>query len=580
MLYCFAFEGTFAAGEAVNSKGAFGAGRPICEQHMITKPVVQSLDQVADAQVRWRELRLFHLYRLFVGSAFIGLLLSNYRPRSSNFSHDSVFIVAIIYLLTATAGWLYVRLVQRGLLLQTSLAVAIDLAFGTLVLFAFGGLTGGTGALLLVTVAMAALMLPGRLALLAAALATMAVLGEAAYATLALAASDRTPLQAGFFSAGFFITAALFYWLARETRESQEQAAASDSDRANLTQLNELIIQRMRTGILVVDQEERISRRNESAWYLLGMPDPKVAHLGEVSRELLRRLRYWMTHNQHDNNPVHLADGVPAVVPRFARMGPEADSPVLVFLEDESMVSRRAEELTLTSLGRLAASIAHEVRNPLAAIHHAAQLLQESPELPDTDQRLVEIIVSHCARMNGIVENVLQLSRRERARPETLRLGQWLEEFVLDFKQAHPLGEDSIKVVIDAPKAQALADPSQLSQALWNLIRNALRYGRDMDQAADITLRVRQLAGTDKVLVEVIDRGPGIPPKVQSRLFEPFFTTHADGNGLGLYLVKQLVQANQGEVDYATVPGGGSCFRIALMAPQRLANKAAVAARA
>ncbi len=243
------------------------------------------------------------------------------------------------------------------------------------------------------------------------------------------------------------------------------------------------------------------------------------------------------------------------------------------------MVSRRAEELTLTSLGRLAASSAHEVRNPLAAIHHAAQLLQESPDLPETDQRLVEIIVSHCGRMNGIVENVLQLSRRERARPETLRIGQWLEAFVMDFKQAHPLGEDTLRVVVDAPKANALVDPSQLSQALWNLIRNALRYGRDMDRPAEITLRAAQSTDLEKVIVEVIDRGPGIPPKVQTRLFEPFFTTHADGNGLGLYLVKQLVQANQGEVDYTTVPGGGSCFRITLMTPQRVLPKVASSSR-
>ncbi|MCB1641569.1 MAG: ATP-binding protein, partial [Xanthomonadales bacterium] len=326
--------------------------------------------------------------------------------------------------------------------------------------------------------------------------------------------------------------------------------------------------QRMRTGILVVDDEERVARRNESAWYLLGMPDPKVAHVREISPDLHRRLRYWQSTGLHDNQPVHLSQGVPAVVPRFARMGPEEDSPTLVFLEDESMVSRRAEELTLASLGRLAASIAHEVRNPLAAIHHAAQLLEESPDLPPTDARLVEIINNHCVRMNGIVENVLQLSRRERAQPENLRLAPWLEEFVLEFKHTHPPGQDDIRVVLDKPHAQALVDPSHLNQVLWNLLRNALRYGRDMDRPAEIKLRLSQNDKGDRAIVEVIDRGPGIPPKVQQRLFEPFFTTHADGNGLGLYLVRQLVQANQGEVEYSTVPGGGSCFRVLLVAPQ------------
>lgn len=518
--------------------------------------------------LRWRELKLFHLYRIFVGCTFVGLLISPVRSELLSSGNAVVMPLIVAYLLLAVGAWLYTHFVPRRLTLQILVAVGLDLALGSFALVAFGGLGGGTGALLLVTVAMASLLLPGRLALLTAALATIAVLGEAGLATLGYAQGTRNPIQAAFFSAGFFITVALFYWLAREARESQELAAASDSDRANLSQLNELIIQRMRTGILVVDAEERIARRNESAWYLLGMPDPKVEHVREISPDLHRRLRYWQGTGLHDNQAVHLAQGVPAVVPRFARMGPEEDSPTLVFLEDESMVSRRAEELTLASLGRLAASIAHEVRNPLAAIHHAAQLLEESPDLPPTDARLVEIINNHCVRMNGIVENVLQLSRRERAQPENLRLGPWLEEFLLEFKQTHPPGADDIKVVLDKPQAQALVDPSHLNQVLWNLLRNALRYGRDLDRPAEVRLRLSKNEKGDRAVIEVIDRGPGIPPKVQQRLFEPFFTTHADGNGLGLYLVRQLIQANQGEVEYNTVPGGGSCFRILLVAPQ------------
>lgn len=521
---------------------------------------------------RWRELKLFHLYRIFVGCTFIGLLVTPIQSELLPKASIATLPLIAVYLALAVGGWIYAWQVPRRLTLQILIAVGVDLCFGSLALFAFGGLGGGTGALLLVTVAMSSLLLPGRLALLTAALATVAVLGEASLAMTYFREGARNPVQAAFFSAGFFITVALFYWLAREARESQELAAASDSDRASLSQLNEMIIQRMRTGIMVVDAEERIARRNESAWYLLGMPDPKVDHVHEISPDLHRRLRYWTSTGLHDNQPVHLAQGVPAVVPRFARMGPEEDSPVLVFLEDESMVSRRAEELTLASLGRLAASIAHEVRNPLAAIHHAAQLLEESPDLPPTDLRLVEIIVNHCVRMNGIVENVLQLSRRERAQPEHVRLGPWLEEFVHEFKQTHPPGADQIKVIIDQPQAQALVDPSHLNQVMWNLLRNALRYGRDMDRPAEIKLRVAINDGGDRSIIEVIDRGPGIPPKVQQRLFEPFFTTHADGNGLGLYLVRQLVRANQGEVEYATVPGGGSCFRVLLVAPQAAAK--------
>ena len=132
-----------------------------------------------DEQHRWRELKLFHLYRIFVGCTFGALLLSPVRSELLTDPNQFVLPLIALYLLLAVAGWLYAHLVPRRLTLQILVAVGLDLALGTFALVAFGGLGGGTGALLLVTVAMASLMLPGRLALLTAALATLAVLGEA-----------------------------------------------------------------------------------------------------------------------------------------------------------------------------------------------------------------------------------------------------------------------------------------------------------------------------------------------------------------------------------------------------------------
>jgi two-component system sensor histidine kinase PilS (NtrC family) len=171
--------------------------------------------------------------------------------------------------------------------------------------------------------------------------------------------------------------------------------------------------------------------------------------------------------------------------------------------------------------------------------------------------------------VNGIVENVLQLSRRERSRPECISLASWGYGMINDFKQGQALGQDQLRLVVDQRDARALVDPSQLTQVVWNLLRNAIRYGRQPDQPADITLRIRQPNPTQGALVEVIDRGPGIPPPNQRQLFEPFFTTRADGTGLGLYICKQLLGANQGSIEYIAVPGGGSCFRVQLAVPQR-----------
>lgn len=522
--------------------------------------------------LRQYELRLFNLYRVLVSLAFSALLLSGLAAKYFGLTGKMYLagqVGVVLYALTAAALFALGESRRVGVTALTLLGVGFDLVMGSLLLFVFGGLQSGVGVLLLVTVAMSALLLPGRLALLTAAIATIALLSESMVSLLTEHTIERNLAQAALLGTAFFATVAIFYWLARLTRQSQEMVERQGVDIANLAQINELIIQRMRTGILVLDGQGMVHRFNESGWYLLGTPPTSETNVRKLSPDLFDRWRYWITTGKHNNVPIQIATGVPAVVPRFTRLGGEDDAATLCFLEDESMVYRRAEELTLASLGRLSASIAHEVRNPLAAISHAAQLLAESEEMPEADRRLIEIIMNHCGRVNGIVENVLQLSRRERSRPECISLGSWGYGLLNDFKQAHPLGPDQLRLLVDHRDARALVDPSQLTQAVWNLLRNALRYGRQPDQPADVTLRIRQPNPAQGALVEIIDRGPGIPAPLQRQLFEPFFTTHADGTGLGLYICKQLLGANQGSIEYVPVPGGGSCFRIQLAVPQR-----------
>lgn len=522
--------------------------------------------------LRAYELRLFNLYRLLVAFIFVVLVLTPLAERYFGVVasiNPLARVVALIYLLIAVAVLVASERRLSSTLALTLMGVGCDIVMGTVMLFAFGGLNSGVGVLLLITVGMSALLLPGRMALGTASLATVALLSESFYSLATGRMPDRDLGQSALVSVGFFVTVALFYWLARLTRESQELVERQGVDIANLAQINELIIQRMRTGILVIDEKAEVRRFNESAWYLLGTPPAGEANVRKLSPDLYDRWRYWITTGKHNNVPIQIAQGVPAVVPRFTRLGDDEDATTLCFLEDESMVYRRAEELTLASLGRLSASIAHEIRNPLAAISHAAQLLAESEELNEADRRLIEIVMNHCTRVNGIVENVLQVSRRERSRPECINLSSWAYGFLNDFKQMQPLGPDQLRLNIEQREALALVDPSQLTQVLSNLVRNAIRYGRQPDQPADITIRIRQPNPQQGAIIEVIDRGPGIPAPLQRQLFEPFFTTRADGTGLGLYITKQLLGANQASVDYVPVPGGGSCFRIQLAVPQR-----------
>ncbi|HWX65465.1 MAG TPA: HAMP domain-containing sensor histidine kinase [Rhodanobacter sp.] len=475
--------------------------------------------------------------------------------------------VAALYLIFALVALLMNRRSMPYARAAVATTLVVDIVAAVLAIAAMHDARIGIAMMLAVNLSAGALILPLRLSSFFAALATLGMLGHTFFGASANNTGDL--LEAALFGLAYFASTTLCHVLGRQLRATEALAEQRSTDLANLSQVNELIIRRMKTGVLLVDDANRIHQINESAWMLMGNPGADQRDLGQLAPELSRRLYHWMTSGKLDETATQLADGVPEVVPRFTRLAPNDDSHVLIFLDDTSLLSRRAEELTLTSLGRLSASIAHEIRNPLAAIRYSAQLLAESTSMDSTDQRMVEIINNHCIRLNEIIENILQLSRRERSRPETLDLGHWAQGFVEEYSQGNDLGADSLRVIASSgTPVAAVADPQQLQQVVWNLVQNALRYGRLPGEPARVMVVTRQ--GEHGVpILEVIDRGPGIAPKVAAQIFEPFYTTHEYGTGLGLYLARQMSDANQASLEYVRVAGGGSCFRLVLTPPAR-----------
>ena len=184
-----------------------------------------------------------------------------------------------------------------------------------------------------------------------------------------------------------------------------------------------------------------------------------------------------------------LADGAPEVLPRFVSLS-LTDNLFLIFLDDSRLFSDRAEELTLATLGRLSASIAHEIRNPLAAINYSRCSCWRKPPLPEADRRLLEIIHTQCQRMNGIVQDILGLARRERRSPTTVEC-QFARRFVDEYRASHPRKTDVLQAVSE-PSHPAIADPRHLHQVLTILVQNALTYGRMPGEPAKVTVAVRR----------------------------------------------------------------------------------------
>jgi len=444
-------------------------------------------------------------------------------------------------------------------------AVVCDIIAAVIAVASIREPQSGIAILLMFNIGAGALVLPPRRAGLLALFGAGVLVFGLALVRLYDKHYEIGPLEALLFGVAYLASYAMFNVLGKQMRATEALAEQRGTDLANLSQVNDMIIRRMKTGVLVVDDANRIHQLNESAWLLIGSPKPELRDLGAVAPELSRRLYHWRTTGKTDTRAVALAEDVPEVLPRFTRLSPNEATNVLIFLDDTSLVSRRAEELTLSSLGRLSASIAHEIRNPLAAISYSAQLLAESEDLTDPDQRMVEIINNHCARANDVVENILQLSRRERSRPELVDVNAWVTNFIEEYKASNDLGMDQLRAVTQPRLIDGLFDPQQLQQVVWNLVQNAIRYGRLPAEPARVAVVARMLGDKGPPVVEVVDRGPGIPPKVAAQIFEPFFTTHEYGTGLGLYLARQLCEANQAALEYIPVAGGGSCFRITLV---------------
>ena len=550
---------------------------------------VEEINQSRDRQTVGL-LRIFALYRLLV-SAILLLLLR----QGSDFTRlgqadpetfaTAVQIYAVINLLILVA----VNFLPRPLL-GRSRVITLIVGFDTLVIawFAYlsGGINGNSGLapLMLVAVAAGAILAASRVSIFLAALATIALLYEESYLAFEQNASFDGVFQAGVFGVLFFTVAMAILTISRRLRESELVSITQAAELADLERVNRQIIQRMRTGILVVDDTDSVRMGNQSAYSLLGMgtleeqrlkintslsPLPEL-QLPDLPQPLAKHMQDWRENTNYRTRPFQVNGETPEIRINFSAVrANEPDGDVIVFIEDTGEIQQQAQQLKLAALGRLSASIAHEIRNPLGAIAHAAQLLNESEHIDRGDTRLIDIINDHSKRMNSVIENILELSRRKAPNPTRLQLSVLLEEFVAQFCVAE-LENAEITITIRPTDAVVRMDRSQLLQVLTNLAQNGLRYSFEHTGKLALILQGGIDTTTDRPYLNVLDHGPGVPEENRATLFEPFFTTEHSGTGLGLYIAREMCEANQARLSYVAVPDAGACFRITFAHPDRI----------
>lgn len=514
----------------------------------------------------WKALRFFNFYRTILSGVFVVLLVFNNLPRPLGTYDPELFtVVSIAYLLCAILAQLAVEYRIYRYDAQVLSQLLLDVIAITLMMHASGGVDSGFGMLLVVGVAGASILTAGRTVMLYAALAALAVLVEELYSLVKYALPAANYTQAGLLGATFFATALLGHVLARRLRETEALAQQRGLDLRNLARLNEIIVQRMRSGIMVLDDDGFVRLANEAASRFFGRSDVQGMNVQNDLPELGHQLSAWLNDVRVPSRVIRPQEGEVDVLVSFARLEPASSAATLVFMEDASVMHQRVQQLKLASLGRLAASIAHEIRNPVGAISHAGQLLAESDRLDDEDARLTAIIRDHCGRVNDIVESVMRISRRGGSIPETIQLVPWLHKFKEEFTDRLALRAEDISV-------HALSDVviqfdvTQLHQIVWNLCENGVRYSKGNPL---LELQVGSQSGSQRPFLDIVDHGSGMDQGVIEQLFEPFFTTESQGSGLGLYVARELCLSNQAGLHLLRTGENGSCFRIVFAHPDK-----------
>jgi len=507
----------------------------------------------------WRSLYFFNIYRLLLGSLLLILVWIFGNNQLLGSRNLPLFYEANIgYIVLSLLTLALIKLQRPTFNLQLGIQVGTDIVCIVLMSYASGGASSNLAVLLLVSLAAAGLICRGRITLFFAALASIAVLLEHSYSVLTQDASGTQYMQAGLLSTAYFAIAWVAHRLSKYAVASEKLAALRGVDLSYLAEANRLVIQDMPDGVLLVDERGVVRQANPGAGRLLGyaFSGDRTETLNACSPLLDALYGVWRQSRANRDEVLNLPGTHSAVRVRFLPVQREGFGGAVVLLEDMQRAQAQAQQVKLAALGRLTANIAHEVRNPLSSISYAAELLQEG-ERVHGQTRLFNIILDNAFRLNSIVLDVLQLNRRDRVQQVEFNLAEQLPNFVDKLQHTENFTPGIIEIDVP-PTCMVSFDRGHFDQVLWNLCRNALRHCQR--QAGSVKLHA-QCSENGRTVLEVCNDGATIPIELVQRLFEPFFTTSVGGTGLGLYIARELCEANGSQLEYRPREGN-ACFRI------------------
>jgi len=500
---------------------------------------------------RWRSLKLYNGYRLVIAILFF---VTQSAIGDKAYWQDNYVSLVLAYFIFSCISGLLTWLEKPSINYNLPTQIIIEIVFILLLMHMQQDGVSNIGLLLIITIASASLISDGRYALFYASLATIGILLEQSYQLVSASKPMQNYTSAVILSLSCFATAWLAYSLAKRVQQSEWLAVQRGLDVKNMAQINALISHEMQDGVLVVDQSLQIKHHNIQAKRLLNLDfeDNEPSNwqgksLQTLSPEISAMIRRWMYEDNvlNESSPANILKLSTLSRELRLRLLPVAENRhegAVIFIEDWSQMQTQAHQVKLAALGRLTANIAHEIRNPLSAISHANQLLQEEEDNNPATTRMLQIIADNVQRLDQIIKDVLELNRRDRTNQELIQLENFMTDFYTQFCAVEKIPAHCFKLTLQNSNTMIAFDRRHLNQILWNLCKNGWRHSKNVENSLKLTV----LTSTKRqdVQIEITDDGKGIPESVRSHLFEPFFTTEKSGTGLGLYIARELADAN------------------------------------
>ncbi|RLA04919.1 MAG: hypothetical protein DRQ54_08865 [Gammaproteobacteria bacterium] len=523
-------------------------------------------------QLSWQPLGYYNFFRLVVSAVFCALANSGVLLKPLGAQNPQLFtITSNLYLVVGVFAFLLLWLRRPTFLTQAVTLLFIDVIAIIMIMHSSGGTGSGVGILLVIIIAASGLLLPRQLTLLVTAFATLGLLAEQVRWWFLGDIQPEDFTRAGVLGFALFATATISFEFARRARASANLAATRGTELRNLARLNEEIIQRMQTGVIVTTEAGIIEQANRAARRLTGSELEAGQSLELTAPRVAEKHSGWQrTRNQPapiQGEKTRTVLGPLATPVNDGQPTPQTSS-TLIFIDDATAMAQQAQLMKMASLGALTASIAHEIRNPLAAIATAGELIKENAQGDAETTELTEIISRHATRVNRIIDDILQMGRLKTHRPQPIEITHWLKQFIDDYLLTHGLTRGAIKIDSDSDLTVEF-DPDQLHQVLCNLCDNAIQHSITDVPKPWVVVKASYDPAQNQTLLTVSDNGPGVPADSVTELFTPFFTTRNAGTGLGLYIAQELCASNQATLAYTDQGGFGATFQILFNDPQQ-----------